>query len=127
MADIGSATGPAPTRIRFHYIKGQFFRVAHADGVIGGITPQGLIHAAFYSERPAIPQTTEHELSPGGLGAQLSQEGKEGLVRELDVDIIMTRAVAASFKDWLERQIAELDKVVATAGNPTPGQQSGEL
>jgi hypothetical protein len=115
MADINDTATPSATRIKFYYIKGQFFRVAHVDGVIGGVTPNGLIHAAMFSERPAIPQTTEHELTGAGLGLQVTQEGREGFVRELDIDVMMTRAAAVNIKDWLEKQIAALDQIIAVA------------
>ena len=42
--------------LRFFYIKAYNFRVVHVDGVIGGITPKGLLHLAVFSERAAIPQ-----------------------------------------------------------------------
>src|SRR3989442_6878794 len=45
-----------PQDVTFHYIKSSQFRVVHADGIIGGVTPRGLIHIAVFSERPAIPQ-----------------------------------------------------------------------
>src|ERR1700692_4853721 len=88
-------SGIAP-RVRFHYVKSNFFRVIHVDGAIGGATPAGLIHCALYSERPALPQVTEHEV-PGPelpLGPATLLEGKAGFVREIDVDFIMTRAKA---------------------------------
>jgi hypothetical protein len=40
----------------FEYIKSQLFRVIHSDGAIGGITPTGNVHVAFYSDRAAIPK-----------------------------------------------------------------------
>lgn len=101
-----------PPRIRFHYIKSNLFRVIHVDGALGGITSRGLVHCAVYSERQAIPQTTEHEVTAEGrLGAQSSQEGKEGIVREMDVDLIMTKQTAIELRDWLNDRIGELDRL----------------
>ena len=42
--------------VAFDFIKSEYFRVIHADGALGGPTPQGLVHMAFYSERPPIPR-----------------------------------------------------------------------
>src|SRR4051812_19702136 len=87
-------------RIRFYYIKGQYFRVAHVDGALGGLTPKGLIHRAIYSERPAIPQSTEHDLSPEGqIGETLAEEGKQGIIREIDIDLMMSRETAIQIRD----------------------------
>jgi hypothetical protein len=104
----------AADRVRFHYIKGNFFRVVHVDGCIGGPTPAGLIHCATYSERPAIPQVTEHEIQETAptLGPPLSVEGKAGFVRELDVDLILSRDRAVELRDWLTNKIDELDKLL---------------
>jgi hypothetical protein len=117
-------SGDAPQRIKFHYIKGQQFRVVHVDGLIGGVTPKGLIHIAVYSERPAIPQVTEHVLSEAGvLGDIASQEGKEGIVREIDVDLMITRTTAVEFRDWLTERIKDIDAYIAAAqvDQPVPG------
>src|SRR3954469_15164957 len=46
------------------YIKSSYFRVVHSTGAIGGITPEGNIHMAFFSERPAIPRMQVHKLQP---------------------------------------------------------------
>lgn len=112
----------APQRLRFHYIKSQSFRVVHVDGALGGVTPRGLIHCAVYSERAAIPQTTEHDLSAEGrLGDVVSQEGKEGIVRELDVDLIMTMQTAIDLRDWLNARIGELENAIAQHATKSAG------
>ena len=105
---------PFPKKLRFFYIKGNAFRVLHVDGIIGGITPKGLLHIAAFSERPAIPQSVEHEVSvEGRLSDPVSQEGKTGVVRELDVDMVMTRETATDLRDWLSDRIAEFEKIDA--------------
>jgi hypothetical protein len=113
MADEPSG---APTKkVRFHYIKSNLFRVIHVDGAIGGITPHGNIHCAVYSERQAIPQVTEHEVvsveTPLGPGRAV--EGKAGFVRELDVDLMMTRDKAVELRQWLSDRIDEYDNLLA--------------
>src|SRR3954447_13701005 len=100
-----------PETVNFFYIKSAQFRVVHADGVIGGITPRGQIHLAFYSERGAIPQVQTHNVSPEGTVSEpIASEGKSGIVREIDFDAIMTKRAAIDFRDWLTRQISELEK-----------------
>jgi len=100
--------------ITFHYLKNPQFRVVHVDGGLGGITPRGLIHFAVYSERPAIPQTQTQAISPEGtLGEPMTAETKEGIVRELDVDLVMTKQTAVEIRDWLDRRIEELTELEA--------------
>jgi hypothetical protein len=105
-----SAAPPPSVPVRFFYIKANHFSVYHVDGALGGITPRGLIHFAVYSERPAIPQSGEHTFSPEGvLSPPLSLEGKAGIVRELDADLIMSKATAVEIRNWLTGRIEELD------------------
>jgi hypothetical protein len=102
--------------VRFYYSKSQIFRVIHADGALGGITPRGLIHVVFYSERPAIPQSQFHSVSPEGrLSEPVSTEGKDGVVRELDVDVMMSKTTAIELRDWLTARIDELESLTKTS------------
>lgn len=104
--------GSAEHRAAFDYIKAQLFRVVHADGVIGGLTPSGNLHVAFFSERPAIPRRLVYELNAAGqLGSELKDEkvSRDSIVRELDVDIHISLSVARALRDWLTQRIAEAE------------------
>ena len=95
--------------IKFHYLKSPFFRTVHVDGMIGGLTPQGFLHVAVYNERPALPQISVHEVMSDGTLSAGEQEGKDGIVREMDCDLVMTRGVATALRDWLNVQIDGMD------------------
>lgn len=106
-----------PTKIQFFYLKNALFRTLHVDGVVGGLTPRGLIHLAVYSERPAIPQIiTQGITAEGRLGEELSREGKEGIVREIDADLLMSKATAVELRNWLSDRILELDQLQQQRG-----------
>jgi hypothetical protein len=99
----------ARAHIDFNYIKGSFFRVIHVDGAIGGITPRGLIHCSIYSERVAIPRVTRQPVNADGLlGDQEVIESREGVVREMEVDLIFDERTAKELRDWLERRLENL-------------------
>ena len=101
-----------PESITFHYLKAQNFRTIHADGVIGNITPAGYIHMAVYSERPAIPQEMIQKVNPDGtLGEVIPEKTivRDGIVREMDMDVLMSVAVAKNIKSWLEDKIKDID------------------
>lgn len=117
MSDDEKPTTKLPERITFHYVKSPQFRTVHADGIIGGVTPNGRnIHFATFAERAPIPQLTEValELSADGavgkLGETVNQTGRSGIVRELDVDVVMSIAAAKALRRWLKVQI---DKATA--------------
>ena len=102
-----------PTQeVVFDYIKGEYFRVIHADGMIGGPTPQGQLHIAFFSERPPIPRRLVQPVSPTGvLGSPIPEKTVVrdcNFVRELDIDVMMTFQVAEQFHQWLGQRIDEM-------------------
>jgi hypothetical protein len=108
--DADQAEDPGK-RVAFHYLKSNFFRVVHADGGIGGITPKGLIHFAFYSERPAIPQVVVTGLDEHGkLTVDQQQIGREGVVRELEVDVLLEVGVARAVSQWLIERADAVEK-----------------
>ena len=118
MSDLPTSkgNGGGTTNVVFHYIKSQGFRVMHVDGIIGGLTPQGYIHMAIFSERPAIPQRMVHSFTPeAGLGNAIPSEtvGKEGIVREVDADLILNLSTAKNLHSWLGGRIQELETALS--------------
>lgn len=103
-----------PNRVTYHYIKSNHFRVAHADGVWGGVTPHGTIHANFYSERGPIPSRIVHEIRDGSIGPEVIEERevKSGPVREVEVGVVMDLATAKAFRDWLDEKIQGLQQAL---------------
>ncbi|HET7501633.1 MAG TPA: hypothetical protein VFK02_11535 [Kofleriaceae bacterium] len=114
--------------VRFHYIKSSAFRVVHADGVVGGPTPSGLIHLSFFSERLPIPTIVDHAASDAGggrlmLGEEIAKEGKEGVVREVEVGVVMTIDMAKKLHMWLGDNIQRIE--TAVRGDDTGGPDAG--
>ena len=108
-------TNGEPNRdiVEFHYQKSSHFRTIHADGAIGNFTPGPHIQMAIYSERLAIPQKIVHELKPSGaLGEVIDEETKslKGVVREMEVNILMSKGTARAIATWLNERIKELDQ-----------------
>ncbi len=106
------------SKVKFDYIKSQYFRVIHAEGAIGGVTPAGLIHFALYNERGAIPRQITHLIEPDGtLGERVHEEtlAREAIVREMDVDIVLSVDVAENLRNWLTDKIKEAKKLQAKA------------
>ncbi len=106
--------GGVAQEVAFDYIKGQFFRVIHADGAIGGITPQGLVHIGFFSERPPFARRIVQRAKPDGtLGETVVEKSvvRDAIVRELDVDVIMTYSVLENLHAWIGQRLEELRKL----------------
>jgi hypothetical protein len=108
----------------FTYEKGTYFRVIHADGVIGGISSgTGLVHMSVFSERSPIPKKVVHQVSHGLLGPEIidKREVREGIFREVEADLVMSMEVAIALRGWLDDKIKELQSVremiASTAGS----------
>ena len=111
-------TDDTPITVPFHYIKSNQFRVLHADGAIGSLTPSGLIYVGFYSERAAMPQMQVHEITESGqIGPEHPEErvSKKGIVREIEVGTIMSAETAAFLVSWLQERIDLVNKLKKTA------------
>jgi hypothetical protein len=113
-----------PSSVKFHFIKSNFFRVVHADGAIGGLTPSRQIFISVYNERAAIPKIIEMNISPDGhLGEEISREGKEGLVREMEMGIILNGHAA----ELLAETLLESVKALKESMRESPGRQDASI
>ena len=113
-----------PTEVTFDYIKSNFFRVIHADGAFGGLAPNGNIHMALYNERQAIPKQMAYTLDGVRLGPEIKEkrQGREGLVREVEVDVILSLEQARSLGTWLTDKVEALEDLgnLLVTAQPVP-------
>lgn len=106
--------------VEFHYIKSNYFRVVHADGVYGGATPKAMIAMNFFSERLPIAQRVVYGVSEDGvLGNEVESErvGKTGVVREVEVEVLIDVPNAEALISWLQTRIKELSSAKAPGGS----------
>lgn len=113
MPDDAPTAPPAlPKVLRFHYIKSAAFRVIHVDGAHGGLTGRGYISASLYSERRPIPQIVEAKVNPDGtLEEETIVEGKDHIVRDVEVNLMFDVDSAKSFRDWLDKRLQQIEDI----------------
>jgi hypothetical protein len=119
----------APSTLKFHYIKSNFYRVVHVDGAIGGLTPNRQIFISLFNERSAIPQILEYKVLPeGDLGDEVNRVGKDGLVRELETGIILNVHAAEALGKLLLAQanILRESKREEQQHEPAPATEKNE-
>ncbi|MGB7913498.1 MAG: hypothetical protein WCF59_14880 [Desulfobaccales bacterium] len=95
-------------RIKFDFIKSNFFRVIHVDGVFGGVSPQRLIHMSVWNERWPIPKQVSHKLLPESkLGEEITEDriSRDAIVREVEAHLIMNLETAKQTSIWLQEKI----------------------
>jgi hypothetical protein len=102
--------------LRFTYVKSNFFRVIHADGAWGGISPRGDIHVSFYNERGALPDSSILTLGADGKPLKPEEAQSSGtIIREIECDVVLDLAAATGLRKWLEDNINELNRVIKEA------------
>lgn len=109
--------GPAGLEVAFDYLKAPDFRVVWADGAVGSLTPNGLIHFALYAERHAIPRRQVFEIDAtdrnrGKLGPEIveKQISRGSIVREMACDVFLSARTAENLAHWLLDRVEELKK-----------------
>lgn len=102
-------------KLQINYIKSNLFRVIHADGAVGGLSPAAAIIINFYSERHPIPQVQVHRLSPEGrLSEEILEERvvRNGIVREVEAMVRLDLSAAKALATWLETRIKEAETAI---------------
>ena len=119
-----SADGKQEPQVIFEYAKAMGFRSVYADGVTGGLTPSGHIHITFYSERPPLPTRHVYKLNlDGSLGSEIPEQkpSRDPIVRDMQVDVLMTIHAAESLKNWLDQYIRNLKaRMSSSTGDTRP-------
>jgi hypothetical protein len=112
--DLPGSPKRSDGRMVIEYIKSQHFRVVHVDGGIGGPTPSGHIHFAVFSERPAIPRRLVANVAGGVIGDPIPEETivRDGMIRELDIDMIMPVSAAEEIGKLLTKVATDLKEAL---------------
>ena len=101
-------------RIAYDYIKSNYFRVIHVDGVFGGNTPRAnLIQMCVWNERWPIPKQTVFKLNPeGSLGDEITEDriSRNAIVREVEAELIFDIPGAKRIRDWLDTKISQIEE-----------------
>jgi hypothetical protein len=99
--------------IRFTYIIGEGYRPEFVNGAHGGVSPRGEMVINFYHERPPLPDTITHELSPDGtIGREVQPDpatATNTMERSVAVGIIMSYDNARNFHLWLGERLREME------------------
>ena len=120
-----SEKNDVPPKLLFKYIKSNLFRVVHADGLVGSITPKNDIFLSFYNERSPLPDSLTFEITPDGkLGKEIIEDRKvhtEGILREMEVGIVIDMELASNLVLWLTNMIQRTEMPI-TMSNDSEGE-----
>lgn len=96
-----------------HQLEAQFthsslFRVVRADGAWGGLMPNGNISMAIYTEHLPLADNVTYEVSSSGGAKEIGRKETPGVViREVEVEVLMSLGVATATRNWLDRFIQD--------------------
>lgn len=103
-----------PKEFKTQFTRSAFCRTLKVDGAWGGITPQGNIHCAVFTERWNLPSRTVLEFKEGEpIATETPVEHERALIREIEADLFLTLASATSLRTWLDAQITTLSQLEA--------------
>ncbi len=107
--DHDSESEHQESAINFHYLKSAEFRTYHVDGAFGGIAPSGkYIHMSIYTERHPLPRQITHVVEGNSVGAEIDRVTRDGIIRELQADLVFGKETAITMVEWLQGKLGQL-------------------
>lgn len=97
---------PAPANVEIFYEKNPLYRTIHADGLIGGPTPNNSIYLGFYASRSVIPKSMTHNINDDGTLNSTGTPGadsKSGIFREIEIGVYMSKDTAKDMYEFLKK------------------------
>ena len=71
----------------------------------------------LYNERFPFPQKVVHSIDKDGLGEEVKREGKTGVIREIEVDVLLDENCAIALHKWLGEKISSLQQARETVSD----------
>ena len=102
-------------KIKFHYIKSPSFNEHPLHGIYGGVSAEGTIAMAVFSQRMPIPTSIENDIVPvsgeeGVFTVSADRpEGRDGMVRFVHGMYYFDMTMAKSMRDWLDDKIRTME------------------
>lgn len=108
----------APNQIKIFYEKSPQYRTIGADGIWAGISPQGGVQIAFFTDIRPTPDYTAHIVTTEGrIGDQIDKLEKDGIVRETEVMIVLRPQVAEQLIGLLQQMLGEVKRIQDSSVN----------
>lgn len=104
-------------KVEFHYQKSPHYRTIFYEGTYGGVTNRGYLSMTVYNERNTVPRRSSRPVTKSDektrqleLGAEQVEEGLEGVLRNLEVTILMDVNAAREFFTWFQDKLNDLEE-----------------
>ena len=102
-----------PDRVQFVYTQAPDYRIAAANGALGGPTPQGDFLIDFYCERAQMPLVEEHKVTTEGrLGQKVYGPGVSSDVPQIEryvqFGVMLSPKQAMVLAKWIRKHIDDM-------------------
>jgi len=101
--------------VTFKYVFNYNYNPTYVNGAQGGVSPRGELVIHFYLERPPLPESVTHEITPqGGIGRETGVEPEDlpqSIVRFIDTGVVMNYDNAKMFHLWLGEKLKEAEAI----------------
>ena len=104
---FGMPTGEVP----IYYVKSNFYRVIHTDGIYGGGAPTpGNIVMTVFGHRVPLPEKSANDV----FGNEIPKKriARYGIENELEVSLIMELNTARIMRQWLDNSIKNTEALL---------------
>jgi hypothetical protein len=101
------------SEMTFKYIFTYDYNPIYVNGAHGSITPRGELVMNFYLERPPLPNSITHEITPAGsIGQETDVEPSDlgrSLVRQVINGVVVNYQTARELHYWLGEKVKEME------------------
>jgi hypothetical protein len=109
-----AASSEQPTKtFNIVFFRAPFFRTVQADGAWGRISPANSIHLSLFNDCGPLPAVATHKIRADGIltgEMNVSIPAGTDLVRQVEVDVVLSLESAKAVRDTLENFIKLLEK-----------------
>jgi hypothetical protein len=95
--------------VKFVFEKSPDYRIIAANGVWGGVTPQGHLKLDLFVDSIITPESITHNiLKDGRLGDEIAREPSGKIVtRELQIGVVLPVNIAETIGKWILARVQE--------------------
>ncbi len=93
--------------VRVYFQNNPEYKLIHATGAWGGITPQGQVLCQLFFDRRENPETVALLIEKDGEVKETSRTGEQRLIRDILVGIVLRPDHAYSIGAWLQKNAIE--------------------
>lgn len=99
-------------KLSIKYTKSKNYVTTTATGVVGSMSPNGLVQCDFFVEKANLIEDQELEIDENGIPVSPDKVNVTSFTRELQSSLVMTPAIAKMIGTWLVKTSEEAEAAI---------------